>query len=335
MGTTVVKCYEYDWDFVFTVKTDNLGTSGTNQFTLPTNTSYAYNYFIDWGDSSTENITINTSQTHTYPSPGVYKIRIRGEFPSIYFSSGGDKNKLIGVDYLGRVNWRSFFRSLMGCLFLEYINWGDWSTLTNGSLYLTFADTKFTSFPALDFSKVINMDRTFANCSSLLSFPDVDTSNVTFLSGAWSNCNSLTTFPRLNTSKSTNFANTWRRCSSLVDFPSIDISKGTNFRSGWEDCTSLENFPANLFDNWVGVPANQCFYSTWANCTSLTAQSVENILVSIDVSGRSAPSGVNTNDKRLDIDYNVATGVLSSAANTAIANLKSKGWKPFINNVEQ
>jgi len=84
------------------------------------------------------------------------------------------------------------------------------------------------------------------------------------------------------------------------------------------------------------------FNNAWDGCTSLTAQSVENILTSIDASGKYATSdgdayvnGVNTQlaDSGIDIDYN--GDPLSAATTAAISSLKSKGWSIFINSVEQ
>jgi len=61
----------------------------------------------------------------------------------------------------------------------------------------------------------------------------------------------------------------------------------------------------------------------------LTPTSVVNILTSIDASGKSAPTGTQL-QKNIWINY---AGGDISAADTAIANLKSKGWYPYINGV--
>jgi hypothetical protein len=194
-----------------------------------------------------------------------------------------------------------------------------------------------TSFPALDLSNCTNIGGTWINCSSLTSFPFIDISKCTSLlsvyGGAWRGCSSLTSFPLLDTGNVTNFSQGWMSCSSLTSFPLIDTSKGTNFHLTWFGCSSLTSFPSGLFDDWIGVPVVNCFFRTWESCTSFTSSAVENILVSIDVSGRNAPAGATGTQADITITYNVATGALSSATNTAITNLKAKGWKPHINNV--
>jgi len=81
-----------------------------------------------------------------------------------------------------------------------------------------------------------------------------------------------------------------------------------------------------------------CFNQTWQNCTSLTAQSVENILTSLDTSGvygtdTGASGGTQLSDNTIDIDYDTATGSLSTATNSAIASLIGKDWEVSINGV--
>jgi hypothetical protein len=80
------------------------------------------------------------------------------------------------------------------------------------------------------------------------------------------------------------------------------------------------------------------FNEAWTNCSSLTAQSVENILVPIDSSGKyatdtGASGGSALADAGIDIGYN--GDPLSAATTAAITSLKSKGWSIFINSVEQ
>jgi len=131
----------------------------------------------------------------------------------------------------------------------------------------------------------------------------------------------------------TNFQQAWVGCSSLTSFPLINTSSGTSFYEAWAFCSSLTSFPANFFNNWVGNPVANCFLNTWLNCTKLTAQSVENILVSINFSGKSAPAGATGTQADITISYATSIGTLSEATTTAITNLKSRGWKPSINGV--
>ena len=137
----------------------------------------------------------------------------------------------------------------------------------------------------------------------------------------------------------TDFRAAWGNCSGLTSFPLISPSSGKNFGQAWRFCSNLVTFPANFFDSWSPASLdNAPFDLTWSGCTSLTAQSVENILTSLDTSGvygtnTGASGGTQLADHTIDIDYDGTT--LSSATTTAITNLKSKNWAISINSVTQ
>jgi len=169
-----------------------------------------------------------------------------------------------------------------------------------------------TSFPLIDTSRVTNMSLAWYD-ANLESFPLIDSSNVTVLNYAWYN-NNLTSFPSINVSSSTTFYGTWLDNNLLTDFPPI-------------------------FSNWnPTIITNAMFSRSWEGCTSLTADSVGNILQSIDASNQhgtvdGTSTGNPLGDSGIDIDYNVATGSLSAATNAAVTSLKSKGWVIVVNNV--
>ena len=188
-----------------------------------------------------------------------------------------------------------------------------------------------TSFPFIDTSNITIFNATWQYCQGLTSFPLLDISKGTNFRAAWGSCYALTSFPLLNTSNGTTFSEAWTNCYALTSFPLLNTSKGTTFREAWWWCNNLTNFPANFFDSWVGNPVASCFFRTWESCLKLTAQSVENILVSIAFSGKSAPAGATGTQADITITYATNTGSLSTATTNAITTLKSRGWKPTIN----
>ena len=225
--------------------------------------------------------------------------------------------------------------------------------------YAFYNATSLVSLPSLDASTGTNFTSAFQQTTALTSFPagaklGTSASNVNF-SSAWRS-SGITSFPALDLSNganfpnafqesaittieagvlfgtastSVNFTNIFNRCSSLVTLPVVfDLSKGNDFQAAWFNCSSLVNFPANSFNGLTSV-AEAGFVNTWVGCTALSATSVFNILSSIDTSGQSAPS----TGPQIDIDYNVATGALSAATNTAVTSLKAKGWSIIVNNV--
>ena len=51
-------------EFIMLVKTDNAGTSASDQFTIPT-AGAGYNYDVDWGDGTTDT-GLTGAITHTF-----------------------------------------------------------------------------------------------------------------------------------------------------------------------------------------------------------------------------------------------------------------------------
>jgi hypothetical protein len=310
MGTLIVNPYlnsQPSSDFILTI--DSSKYNPADQIILPIGTTGTYNYSVDWGDGTVENnITVGGNRSHIYASgAGIYTITISGKISTIEWWKSGDYRGVLSITDLGAVGWDTLARSFENCWRMtEITNPGDTSNVTNFS-------------------------QAWFYCSGLTSFPLLDSSNVTDFSGAWFYCYGLTSFPLLDSSNVTDFTNAWYYCSGLTSFPLLDSSKVTNFTNAWRGCSGLTSFPANFFDNWVGVPVDGCFRFTWSNCSSLTAQSVENILVSIDTSGVMAPTGSSLGNRYIEISYNVNTGNLSSATLDAIDNLKEKNWEPFIN----
>jgi hypothetical protein len=204
---------------------------------------------------------------------------------------------------------------------------------------------KLTQFPSLNTSNGTNFNSAWRTCSALTVFPELNTSNGTSFASTWLGCIGLTNFPSLNVSNGTSFASTWLNCVGLTSFPTLDVSKGTNFNLAWQNCSNLVEFPALNFDSvpesTVGSTATG-FRDTWRLCSKLrifpsnvfndspcinfqdaftncglTAESVDNILVSIESNG--------TSNGRIDIagGLNEAPEAMGRAARTALI---ARGW---------
>ncbi|MCR9290332.1 MAG: BspA family leucine-rich repeat surface protein, partial [Bacteroidetes bacterium] len=107
-------------DFVTTWKTDNAGTSNSTSITIPT-TGGGYSYDVDWdGDGFWEDFGVTGSITHDYGTAGTYTVRIRGDFPRIFFNNGGDKDKILSIDQWGNINWTSMEDAFHGASNLTY-----------------------------------------------------------------------------------------------------------------------------------------------------------------------------------------------------------------------
>ena len=207
------------------------------------------NYDVDWGDGSTETVTV-IEKDHTYSTAGVYTIKITPAEGSTF-----------RPEQYGVPNFGTSLTKVDG---------------TGGSELGT------------------NLTKWLREHTTLTSFGVVDVSSVE------------------------NFQATWRGCSGLTTFPSLDYSSGTNFAAAWQDCTSLTTFPANRFDS-TGTLVSTAFNNSWINC-ALSAQSIENILTSLDTNGASNITlGISAGT-------NAAKSTWTAAANTAYTNLVNKGW---------
>lgn len=82
------------------------GSSASNQIKIPLSSATSINSIVDWGDGSSDVITVyNQAQlTHTYASSGVYTVKIIGNFNGgFYFNNTGDKLKLTGISSFGNI----------------------------------------------------------------------------------------------------------------------------------------------------------------------------------------------------------------------------------------
>ena len=288
------------------------------------NTSNVTSFYRAWFNCSslTSFPLIDTSSGTSFNGTW-YNCSSLTSFPLIDTSSGlsfydawNNCNSLTSFPLLDTSNVTSFYRAWRSCSSLTSFPLIDTSSGTSFSN--TWRDcSSLTSFPLIDTSSGTSMSHSWRGCSSLTSFPLINTSNVTTFSGAWQTCSSLASFPLLDTSSGTSFNNTWNS-TALTSFPSCDFSSATNFNGAWYFCSSLTSFPANMFDT-TGTLLSTAFANTW-KYNALTAQSIENILVSLDTNGA---SNITLN---IDGGTNAAKTTWSTAANTAYNNLITKGW---------
>jgi len=318
-------------------------TSDTSSFTL--RAAGTVDYEVDWGDGTTESLTTN-NPTHTYSSAGEYTIKVtpaEGSTYRPYFNDAVSDTSIASVSgtggsqlgtnladaWEGASNMTSFSSDIDISSGTNFVStWRNCSGLTSFPQLDISSGTSFAgawrdcsgliSFPQLDVSSGTNFGSAWYNCSGLTSFPLLNTSSGTSFNFTWYNCSGLTSFPLLNTSSVTNFAGAWRNCTGLISFPLLNTSSVTTFLSAWQSCSELTSFPANMFDT-TGTLVSTAFANAFSTC-SLTAQSIENILVSLDTNGASNITlGISGGS-------NAGYSTWTAAAQTALANLQGKGW---------
>jgi len=150
--------------FVTTWNTTLPGASNSTSITIPTNGGN-YSYDVDWdNDLVFDEFGLTGSVTHDFGSPGIKTIRIRGNFPRIFFNNTGDKDKIISVDQWGSQVWSSMESAFYGC----------------SNLHVNALDNP-------DLSNVTNMEEVFAHALVMNEdIGDWNVSNVTNMSSAFS-----------------------------------------------------------------------------------------------------------------------------------------------------
>ena len=173
---------EVETKFVFSVQTDNSGTSNDNQFTLPLTTSTDLDITVEWGDGNSDSISDHTASevTHTYASAGEYTIKINGTLRGFKFDNGGDKLKIKDVSNWGVIQFDvdSIFR---GCRNLT-CSATDVVTAIAGNISKVFFDCRNFNgaIGNWDVSNVTNVESMLQNCQNFnQDLSQWDVSNIT------------------------------------------------------------------------------------------------------------------------------------------------------------
>ena len=180
-------------NFITTWNTENPGSSGSNQITIP-GTGVGYNYEIYWEDTASSTIngttTLITTASHTltFPAPGIYEVQIAGDFPRIYFNNGGDKDKILTVEQWGDIAWTSMDSAFFGAsnLRVPATDAPDLSGVT--SMYSMFHSATAFDDPInhWNVSSIENLRTTFASASSFNQpLDDWNVSSVNTLRGTF------------------------------------------------------------------------------------------------------------------------------------------------------
>ncbi len=156
------------WD---THRYDKYGVTGDNQIKIETK-GEGYNFTIDWGDGSIEE-NVTASITHTYQTPGLYTLKITGEFPRFYMYPSLD------VDFYGYEEYPSDNSKLKS---IE--QWGDIIWLSMGNAFSDAINLEVNAEDIPNLSNVTDMSYMFMGAKAINSnLNNWDTSSVTNMTG--------------------------------------------------------------------------------------------------------------------------------------------------------
>ncbi|WP_432412021.1 BspA family leucine-rich repeat surface protein [Rasiella sp. SM2506] len=240
-------------EFITLWKTDNPGTSANDAINIPT-TGAGYDYSVDWGDNAMDSNLMGDG-AHTYPMAGTYKVKIRGDFPRIFFNGGGDKDKITSVVQWGSNAWTSMENAFDGCSNIA-ISAIDEPNLTGvTALSFMFQDAVNLSINnnigSWDVSTITAMDGMFANVTlptsiydALLVGWEAQTlqTNVSFDAGNSEYCAGATAKTDIETN------DTW----SITDGGEVCV---TDFVTIWQT-----NNPGTSMSNQITIPTTDTGY---------------------------------------------------------------------------
>jgi len=174
-----------------TVDTTIAGDTGVGKLFLATRAGFSFNFDVDWGDGQV-NSGLTASITHTYATPGIYLIRIKGIFPIVsvsLFFTGNDQLKYKYLNQWGNIAFSSFDQSFRSTSIALKTNEAPTIVGANVSFNRAFngANKWFTAgfgVNAWDMSKVSNMFACFFSINGGLGDNRWDLWNVTSLTNA-------------------------------------------------------------------------------------------------------------------------------------------------------
>ncbi|UII77629.1 BspA family leucine-rich repeat surface protein [Flagellimonas sp. HMM57] len=80
----------------------------------------AYDFMIDWGDGTIENITKDENIEHSYATAGDHVVAIQGNFPGMIMSLLASAPKLMSIDQWGNNKWESLESAFASCENMVY-----------------------------------------------------------------------------------------------------------------------------------------------------------------------------------------------------------------------
>ena len=320
LQTQAVSQNEKDWPGSETASIIYDLTLGPDYLTITIQSAGTVNHTIDWGDGTVdENLTTNTP-SHTYSSAGSYKIKVfsSGVYRPYLASHASIKRTVTKVEITENANLGTSLQnafsgagklSAFKCAFSATNSVTDIRTMFNSCAALSTIDL-------FDTSSVTNFSSMYYACRGLGTSPEFNFSSATSI-GSMFRITEPAALPNLDVSNIQDFSATWRQC-NIPSFPSFyDFSSARSFNEAWRS-SLLYNFPANMFDT-TGTLYSYAFRNAFNSC-HLTAQSIENVLTSLDTNGA---TGV---ELHIGSGQNASYSTWSSAAQTALTNLQNKSW---------
>lgn len=259
--------------FTITIKPGILGESLTYGF-KPYWRSGGYCKIVDWGDGVSENaVSSGTTLTHTYSSPGIYKIQIEADCYRVQF--GGIDTLYSSLVYNSNGNWLSLgnltngsymFRDCPNAVF-SFTNLP--LTLTEGAYMFYNCSSAPLSLTELPLGLQGNCARMFGGCSlaqlSLTSLPSGIITATQMFSGCAVSTLPLTSLPSGLTKASGMFSGCRNATIPLTSLPDGLTESSSMFYDCRNAQLALTSLPSGLTN------CNAMFYNCEIALLALTS----------------------------------------------------------------
>ena len=237
--------------------------SANDTIILPFVADGDYDFYVDWGDGTRDNITTynQAEVTHQYSNTGIYEVRIYGSITGWQFNNAGDKEKIIEISQWGPLGFVSNDTDLFeGCSNLNVVAT---DSLTLGA---SNGQSMFNSCPNLGSGGYINnwntsslttMYRMFYNNTTFnMDVSNWDVSNVTSIRETFNGCSNFNQdVGQWDVSNISRIRNCFNYCSNFdQDLSNWDVSifgSGTDEGNGlFANCTSFNNGGSPGISGW-------------------------------------------------------------------------------------
>lgn len=244
----------------------------------------AYDYTIDWGDGTIENLT-EGNPSHIYSSPGTYTVAINGQFPTIRIDKDlfdfEPVTTLISIEQWGTIEWKNLESAFHNCENMEY-NASDAPDLSQiTSLWNMFRYASKFSGADLnhwDVSTVTNMTGMFNGTdSNLLVVSQWNVENVVQMGGMFGNTIFDGDLSDWDVGNVEDMSQMFGLSSSFNgDISSWNVSKVTNMRSMFSDARQF-NQDISSWDVSNVIDMRYMFYAAHSFNQNINPWDLQNI----------------------------------------------------------
>ena len=168
-------------------------TANNESIKIGVDPDLTYDYTIDWGDGTVENITYSSfAAQHEYAQPGTHTVAIKGTFPAILMDkyagivAKADALKLASIEQWGTNRWATMHAAFIDCENMVYnaTDMPDLSQVTDMGSMFAYAIAFNGDISGWDVSTVTNMGGMFYGAASFNGdISGWDVSNVTDMRG--------------------------------------------------------------------------------------------------------------------------------------------------------